>query len=62
MNRLHGQGRGDLYLHVEVETPVNLSSKQKDLLRQFAESLKDGGDKHSPKEQSFFDKMKSFFK
>ena len=52
---------GDLFLHVQIETPVNLSSKQKQLLRDFEASLKDGGDKHNPKTQSFFDRMKSFF-
>ena len=29
---VHGQARGDLLVHVSVETPTNLSSKQKDLL------------------------------
>lgn len=53
---------GDLFLHVEVETPVNLSGKQKSLLRDFDASLKEGGDKHSPRSQSFFDRMKNFFK
>ena len=52
---------GDLFLHVQIETPVNLSSKQKQLLRDFEASLKDGGNKHNPKTQSFFDRMKSFF-
>lgn len=52
---------GDLYLHVTVETPVNLSSKQKQMLRDFDASLKEGGDKHSPKAKSFFDHVKSFF-
>ena len=52
---------GDLFLHVQIETPVNLSSKQKQLLRDFEASLKDGGTKHNPKTQSFFDRMKSFF-
>ena len=68
--RLRGKGirnlrtkePGDLYLHIEVETPVNLSTKQKNLLREFEASLKDGGDKHNPKSQSFFDRMKGFFK
>ena len=46
---------------MQIETPVNLSSKQKQLLRDFEASLKDGGNKHNPKTQSFFDRMKSFF-
>jgi len=36
---LHGSGRGDEIVRVVVETPVNLSSRQKDILRRFAESL-----------------------
>ena len=55
-------GPGDLFLHISVETPVNLSTKQKNLLREFDASLKEGGDKHNPKTQGFFDRMKSFFK
>ncbi len=61
MSRLRDDNKGDLYLHTEVETPVNLSSKQKDMLRKFEASLKEGGDKHSPKEQGFFDRMKNLF-
>lgn len=68
--RLRGKGisnlrtkePGDLYLHIVVETPVNLTTKQKNLLREFDDSLKEGGDKHNPKAQSFFDRMKGFFK
>ena len=67
--RLRGKGikgvrssyPGDLYCHVNVETPVRLNDKQKKLLREFEASLKDGGDKHSPQTKSFMDKMKGFF-
>ena len=53
---------GDLYCHVVVETPVNLTNRQKELLKELADSLKgDKGSKHSPKEKSFFDKVKKFF-
>ena len=62
MKRLHETSNGDLYIHVDVETPVNLNAKQKDLLRQLEESLKEDGTKHSPREQTFFDRMKNFFK
>lgn len=58
---LHGDGKGDLYVHVFIETPVNLTSKQKKLLKEFDESIKEGGDKHSPRSTSFLDKMKKFF-
>ena len=52
---------GDLYLHINVETPVNLTAKQKSILRDFEASLKEGGDKHTPGKQSLFDRMKGFF-
>ena len=58
---LHTKQKGDLYVHVFVETPVNLSAKQKKLLKDFDASLKEGGDKHSPQSTSFIDKMKKFF-
>ena len=52
---------GDLYVHVLLETPVKLSDEQKDLLQQFDQSLKSGGKKHSPQQEGWFDRMKSFF-
>lgn len=59
---LRGSNMGDLYCHVVIETPVNLTSKQKELLKELGESLtSDKGSKHSPKEKSFFDKVKKFF-
>jgi molecular chaperone DnaJ len=67
--RLRGKGikgvrssyPGDLYCHIVVETPVRLNDKQKKLLRDFAASLKEGGQKHSPQSKGFVDKMKGFF-
>ena len=58
---LHGGGNGDLYVHAFVETPVNLTSRQKKMLKEFDESIKEGGTKHSPQSTSFLDKMKKFF-
>jgi molecular chaperone DnaJ len=49
---------GDLFCHVVVETPVKLSSKQKELLREF-ESLSQQN--NNPKAQSFMDRVKEFF-
>jgi molecular chaperone DnaJ len=40
---------------------VRLTDKQKKLLREFDASLKAGGQKHSPQEKSFVDRMKGFF-
>jgi len=52
---------GDLFCRVSVETPVNLTSEQKELLEKLAQSLHSGGARHNPREQSWLDKLKSFF-
>jgi molecular chaperone DnaJ len=52
---------GDLYIHVQVETPVKLNQSQKHLLKQFDESLKAGGAKHSPQQKGWLDRVKDFF-
>ena len=65
--RLRGKGvtpvrggtAGDLLCRVQVETPVNLSNEQKDLLMKFQESLT--GEKHSPQKKSWFEGVKRFF-
>ncbi len=56
---VRGGATGDLLCRVTLETPVNLSKKQKDLL----ENLRDGmeGQKNSPKQDSWFQGMKNFF-
>ena len=67
--RLRGKGikgvrssyPGDLYCHVRVETPVKLTEHQRKLLKELDESLKKGGDKHSPSDKGWFDKAKEFF-
>jgi molecular chaperone DnaJ len=58
---VRGGARGDLFCTVVVETPVNLNGEQKELLRQFEESLKKGGKKHAPRGESFFEGVKRFF-
>lgn len=55
---VHGQGQGDLLVQISIETPVDLSDKQKELLQAFAELE---GSHNSPRKRSFFDKFKSFF-
>lgn len=52
---LHSKARGDQFVRVNIEVPKNLSQKQKDLLKSFAESL--GESAHSER-KSFFDKIK----
>ena len=51
---------GDLYCHASVETPVNLSKRQKDLLEELEASLREGGTRHSPRSQSWAEKIKAF--
>jgi molecular chaperone DnaJ len=58
---VRGGPRGDLFCRVVVETPVNLSNEQKELLRKFDESLKKGDKRHSPRETGFFEGVKRFF-
>ena len=52
---------GDLLCRIEVETPINLTSKQKKLLEQFQTALDKGGKKHSPQQHGWGNKAKSFF-
>ena len=44
-----------------METPVNLTAEQKELLEKFEKSIHAGGDKHSPRADSWFDTVKRFF-
>jgi len=65
--RLKGKGmtvlrspvRGDMYVHAVVETPVNLSKRQQELLREFEKE----GDEHrtNPESAGFFARVKEFF-
>jgi molecular chaperone DnaJ len=58
---VRSQTQGDLYCHVVVETPVKLTERQKELLREFdAISLQDSA-RHSPRTKSWFEKVKEFF-
>jgi len=71
MFRLRGKGVksvrsgsvGDLMCRVVIETPVNLNSKQKDLLNELEDSMGKGDEarKYRPKEKGFFDGVKKFF-
>ena len=58
---VRGGGVGDLLCRVTIETPVKLSEAQKQLLRDLKSSLDSGGNKHSPKEDSWFQGVKDFF-
>ncbi len=67
--RLRGKGiknvrshvHGDLMCHVVVETPVSLTERQKELLREFEESASGNADRHNPKAKGWMDKVRDFF-
>lgn len=59
---VRGGNIGDLMCSVQIETPVNLSNEQKNILLQFEEQLKNSNKKHSPKSESWIDGLKNFFK
>jgi len=57
MPALRGGGIGDMVIELAVETPVNLTSRQRDLLREF-EKL---SEENNPEGSSFFSKVKGFW-
>jgi molecular chaperone DnaJ len=67
--RLRGKGvrsvrtssKGDLLCCVVVETPVNLTREQKDLLHEFDQALNAGGSKHNPQASSWLAGVRKFF-
>jgi molecular chaperone DnaJ len=58
---VRGGSVGDLLCRAVVETPVKLNKQQKALLEQFQESLGEGGHAQSPRQNSWFEGVKSFF-
>lgn len=68
--RLRGKGikgvrsayPGDLYCHIQIETPVKLTEHQRKLVKELDESLKKGGERHSPHAKSWTDRVKDLFK
>ncbi|TDJ65217.1 MAG: molecular chaperone DnaJ [Proteobacteria bacterium] len=56
-----GGGVGDLICRITVETPVNLHKSQKDILRNFGDSLAGKRKRHSPRAESWLDGVKKFF-
>ncbi|MDO8862590.1 molecular chaperone DnaJ [Haliea sp. E1-2-M8] len=58
---VRGGALGDLLCRAVVETPVNLTKKQKELLKEFQESLGQGGNAQSPRQSSWFEGVKAFF-
>jgi len=58
---VRGGARGDLYCRVVVETPVDLSAEQRELLTKFDQSLRGDGRAHTPREEGFFEGVRRFF-
>lgn len=58
MSVLRSHARGDMFVQVGVETPVHLTKRQQELLREFE---KEGGERTSPESEGFFSKVKEFF-
>ncbi|MRX71319.1 molecular chaperone DnaJ [Bacillus lacus] len=59
VSNVRGYGQGDQHIIVRVITPTNLTQKQKELLREFADITGNRPDEH---EESFFDKVRKAFK
>ncbi|MCP9759043.1 molecular chaperone DnaJ [Aquitalea sp. S1-19] len=58
---VRGSDVGDLMCHVVIETPVKLTERQKELLREFDAISQGDVAMHSPRTKSFMDKLKDFF-
>jgi molecular chaperone DnaJ len=58
---VRGGAQGDLICQVQVETPVRLTARQKELLQEFGRSLEEGGERHSPQYGSWIQRARRFF-
>ena len=58
MSIMKSKSRGAMYIHAVIETPVNLTKRQKDLLKEFEEA---GSKASSPESEGFFNKVKDFW-
>jgi molecular chaperone DnaJ len=58
---VRGGNIGDLMCKVTIETPVNLTKRQKELLEEFDKSLKEDNNNHSPRASSWLSGVKKFF-
>ncbi len=58
---VRGQRTGDLFCHVTIETPQKLTTRQKELLREFEAISQEDPGRHSPRAKSWMEKMKAFF-
>jgi molecular chaperone DnaJ len=61
MSVLRSPARGDMFIQAMIETPVNLTDRQKELLKEF-ETAGDKDTKHNPESEGFFAKVKELWK
>ncbi len=63
VNKIRSDSRGDMYIEIFVETPVNLDKKQQNLLRDLDKSMDNGSSasKNSPESSGFFQKIREFW-
>ena len=59
MTPMRGRNRGDMFIELNVETPVRLTGRQKELLKEFQQE--GGGKSQSPESEGFFAKVKEFW-
>jgi molecular chaperone DnaJ len=58
---VRGGAVGDLFCRVVIETPVNLTEDQRNILLQFEKTMQSSDGEHSPRERSWLDGVKRFF-
>ncbi len=58
---VHSDGVGDLLCQVSVETPVNLTAEQKELMQKLQQTMSESNQEHSPKSKSWLDSVKKIF-
>jgi molecular chaperone DnaJ len=58
---VRSQTPGDLFCHVVIETPVSLTERQKELLREFDAITQKNADRHNPRAKSWVEKVREFF-
>jgi molecular chaperone DnaJ len=58
---VRGGAVGDLFCRIVVETPVNLTEEQREILKQFDATMRTSSHNHSPRERTWLDGVKRFF-
>jgi molecular chaperone DnaJ len=61
MSIMRSEQRGDMFVEIFVETPINLDKKQTDLMKQLDDSLEKAGRKNTPESEGFFSKVKDLW-